>query len=752
MFELKAKYRGWIKSAACDLEPLWASGLALLCILLGNLLWGRGLHLEGESFEWAIYLTLGTIFPALLLFLTLRKRFFPAQSSPAQTSVLALGLLLLAASVVFILRQHQYTAFALSIVHLLLITLSLKGARPRIKPVSMLIGFLVVVIAWTVSARLLWWSSFGAWFFDTDSRAEVVYRFLVCLLSLFLIYVNLDEKNRWVASGRFRFQRVATAAAVLIIAVASVRSDQLFNAMSYSHWGVVVGPAEMVRQGGWLFWDVPSQYGFLNILLVAILPVKSVWQSTYIINSLLLFLSALFLFFLLRSVRPGLINFCFALLVTLSAVFLIAGWPPALLGPQVFPSLGPFRFIPCYALLLVLLWDFKRSAEGLNWRIPLVGCFVWLVGTLWSSESAVYCAAIWLPSYALIIYRNVGGARKEKKPGKSLARTILFWAMLPPVILGAAVGLIAIYYSIGLGHAPDWHGFYEYSFAFTGGFLSIPMDMSGPVWVIFLVFAALSTVAAYFMRDGLRHRAMSLIAGTWGALWAVSSYFVSRSHPNNATVLSPMLCMAIGVILYLLAAHKLTDWWARLVKMSLVPVLTMLLTVTFGNTSFLRLYLASPKIGYERDINSHLPQLDPSLLELLKTAEVKPGDALVYSAIRFKAVEPAADGLKHDGGVMPPAWPLDDGEHFASYKTWLPTMPFVLFDPLPPARKQIYMARFSARRRAGGWLIQNKREAPYTASTWFYNQLIKTHAPARMFENNDWQLIWFEYKPAEDER
>jgi hypothetical protein len=746
MLELKSKYRGWMKAAEGDLKLLWVSGLALFCIGLGSFLWGSLLHLQGEAYEWAIYLTLGIVFPALLLMLSLSKRFSQAETTPAQNIKLALGLLLLAVSAVFVVRQQQYTALALSLAHLLLIIVSLRKARLRITPGSMLIVFLLIVIAWTVSVRLLWWSSPGAWFFDTDSRIEIIYRFMVCFLFLLLVYFNLNLKGKGKEAARSSFQWIANLIAILIIGVASVRSDQLFNAMSYSHWGVVVGPAEMVRQGGWLFWDVPSQYGFLNILLVAILPVKSVWQSTYIINSILLFSSALFLFFLLRALRPGLVNFCFALLTTLAAVFLIAGWPPALLGPQVFPSLGPFRFICCYALLLVLLWDFQRDKEERSWRIPVLGCVVWLIGTLWSSESAVYCAAIWLPSYALIILRKTAAPQSEGKAGANRARTIIFRALMLPLMLAGAIGLITIYYLAGLGHAPDWRGFYEYSFAFTGGFLSIPMDASGPVWVIFLVFVALSTLAVYFLRLGLRHRAMSLIAGTWGALWAISSYFVSRSHPNNATVLAPMLCLAIGVILYLLAVHKETGRLAALIRMSLVPVLTILLTVTFGNASFLKLYLSSPKVGYEGDINSHLPQLDPPLLELFKEAQIKPSDPLIYSAIRFKAVEPAADGLKHDGGVMPPAWPMNDGEAFASYRTWLPTMPFVLFDPLPEERKQVYMARFAARRHLSGWLIQNKREAPYTASVWFYNQIMRTHAPTKMFENDDWQLIWFEYK------
>jgi hypothetical protein len=750
MSGLKAKAGDLIRTAARYLEPLWPSGLALLCLLLGALLWKSVLGLQGEGLEWAIYLTLGTIFPALLLVLSFSKRFTSEDSRPALSAKLSLSLLVLLVSAVFVVKQHQYTAFALSIAHLVLIIISLRRTGRQITPAAILIIFFVVVTAWTVSARLLWWSSFGVWFFDTNSTAEIIYRFLISLLSILLVFINLNQQERRDEGAGFQFRSFANIAAILLIALASVRSDQLFHAMSHSHWGVVVGPAEMVRQGGWLLWDVPSQYGFLNILLVALFPVESVWQATYILNSLLLFASALFLFFLLRSAQAGVANFFFSLAVTLAAVFLIAGWPPALLGPQVFPSLGPFRFIWCYVLLFILFLDFRRPAAKGGWQLPLAGCCAWLIGTLWSSESAVYCAAIWLPCYALIILRKARGLRMEGKSAPKRARKILLWAMIPPLLLASAVGVITVYYLIGLGHGPDWLAFYEYSLAFTGGFLTIPIDVHGPVWVIFLVFCALSTMAASLLlqRDRLRHRALILMTGTWGALWSISSYFISRSHPNNATVLSPMLCIAIGVMLYLFVVCQWPDWWARLIRMSFVPVLAILLTVTFGNASFLGLYLSSPKLGYERDITSHLPVLDPSLLELLNTAQVKRSDPLIYSAIRVRAVEPQADRLKHDGGVMPPAWPVGDGRFFASYKTWLPTMPFVLFDPLPAARKQVYMDRFTSRTRLSGWLIQNKHEAPYTSSAWFYNQITRTHTPVRMFENNNWQVIWFELKPS----
>ncbi len=747
----KPKTVGLLDAAAGNLEPLWIAGLALLCVYLGSLLWGTGLGLEGEGYEWAIYLTLGTIFPALLLIISLPNRFSQIAPRRLQMFRLALALLCVIVSIPFIIRQHEYTALTISIVHLLLLISLNKRANLPLNPVSILVSFFVIVLAWTVSARLLWWDSFGAWFFSGSSTTETIYRFLICAIFLLLVFVNLTNQEKTGDGATSRMWTVLNIIAVLIIGVASVRSDQLFNTMSNSHWSVFVGPSEMVRQGGWLLWDVPSQYGYLNILLIAFSPFKSVWQATYFINSFLLFASALFLFYILRSVKPGLLNFGFALLVTLAAVFLMAGWPPALLGPQVFPSLGPFRFIWCYALLFILVLEFRSRSKRLEQQLPLIGCVVWLIGTLWSSESAVYCAAIWLPAYALIIYRKAQSLYAERKSLKSCLRAVVFRMMIPPVLLALSIGLITVYYILRLGHAPDWRGFFEYSLSFANGFFAIPIEAGGVVWTLFLIFCAFSTVAAYFLRSGLTHRAASLIAGTWGALWSVTSYFVSRSHPNNAAVLAPVFCAVIGLTLYLLATHRHTEWWATLVKMSFVPVLTILLTATFGNASFLGLYLSSPKLTYERNIETHLPLIDPSLQELLNTAGVKVDDPLVYSAVRVKAIEPLADGLSHDHGVLLPAWPINNGQQLIStYRAWLPTTPFVLFAPLPEERRQTYMRRFTARTRLSGWLIQNRKEASYTSSLWFYNQLTRTHTPTKMFENNDWQVIWFEYKRAEN--
>lgn len=300
----------------------------------------------------------------------------------------------------------------------------------------------------------------------------------------------------------------------------------------------------------------------------------------------------------------------------------------------------------------------------------------------------------------------------------------------------------------------------------------MPIDPSGPVLTLFLVFCAFSTVAAYFLRGGLTHRSLSLIAGTWGAVWAMSSYFVPRSHPVVVSMLSPIFCVAIGVTLYLLARYQRPDdRWAMLVRTSFVPVLAVILTVSFGNAAGLAQYITpSPEASYlerytdesynkllragvagmvgeeratkvsthasvEPEVTSRLPVMDKSLLELLDEAQVKVDDPIVYV------------GDFGYGGILP-AWPLatDDEVHFLSPpQTWQPTMPFYLVAPLPDERKEVYMSRFAERARLSGWLIQSKEERPYTSEPWFSRQLQQTHKPTKVFENDNWRLTWFEF-------
>jgi len=301
---------------------------------------------------------------------------------------------------------------------------------------------------------------------------------------------------------------------------------------------------------------------------------------------------------------------------------------------------------------------------------------------------------------------------------------------VPPILLLMAAGIITLYYLIRLGHTPDWYGFYECAFSFTSGYMTLPIDPHGPVWTLILVFGILSVIAVYFLRQSITHPSLALITGAWGALWATSSYFISRSHGSNATNQSTISVAAAGISLYLLRGNG-GSWWRSLAEMSLVPVMVVMLTATFGNGSHFATYLSSPQVGYRLEIESKLPVIDPTLVTLIRSAHVESGDPLVY-----------------DDTILLPAWPTGSNDNGVELhnppQAWLPTVPFELFAHIKEDRSKVYLSRFSARRQLSGWLIQRK-DHPYTSLPWLADSLSLTHTPTRTAENADWQIIWFEY-------
>src|SRR5262249_54391236 len=151
-----------------------------------------------------------------------------------------------------------------------------------------------------------------------------------------------------------------TLAGLIVLVLISFRCPRLDEA-SRHHWSVFVGPAELVRQGGAPPWGVASQYGYLSTLVLAWLPTADAWQSLYLVQALILFLTSGFVFLLLRTRGSGAANFAFALTVAVAAVLGLPGVASLLTGPQAFPSVGAYRVFWCYALLAVLLWEARRD-------------------------------------------------------------------------------------------------------------------------------------------------------------------------------------------------------------------------------------------------------------------------------------------------------------------------------------------------------------------------------------------------------
>jgi hypothetical protein len=707
-----------------DLGSLWVAGLVLLQLSLAD----RWLPLRGEPYEWAQFLLLGALPAALLLVLPLGRRLHPRVGPLVPLVQLALA----AICPLFVLVHAEPGALGVPLALGLLQTALVADLAPRTLTAARTAGpagpaaralalSLFAALSWTAVLSYLHWQPAAEWLGGSPTTLAV---FGGCLA---LVLVNVFGMDPAAAAARPAWRRVAEVPGLAVLALVSFRMQD-FNYQALHHWAVLVGPAELVRQGGWPLWDVPCQYGFLNTLLVAGLPFRSAWQSFYVVNAVLLWAAAAFLFLLLRCLRPGVLNYLFALGVSLAAVLLIPGHPGLLIGPFLVPAVGPFRFFWCYALLAVLGAEFQTAPHSRRRPALLgLGCLLWLVGCLWSSESAVYSSVIWLPAYAVLSWRHVAAQRPDQ-PLRRRLPALAAWLLLPAGLGTTTAGAVTAWYLRRLGHAPDWRGYWEYCLSFQGGYAALPIRPDGPVWSLVLVFVALATVAVEIVRRGRGLRGLGLVAGALGAVWATSSYYVGRSHDVNTTNLTPIFCLGAAVALLLLARLRSAGRVAALVQTSLVPFLTLVLAVPFTNESSLRRVWGECRKGYTRHVDRWRPVMDGALLDGWRQAGVRPGDPIAF--LDLLPLPPrAAGGRRIEAG----------------YPAWLPTVPFPLLMPLPGDRCRVYMERFTARAPRSGWVVLAKRP-DLALPPWFMEQLARTHRPVRTVENSDWQLTWYELK------
>ncbi len=704
------------------LEPGWVGGLALLLLFIV----GQTLNLQGETYDWTQYLTLGTLFPALLLGLALLAPTSLGQNLAGPLRWLKLGLtaFLVGLTTLFIFKQASYYALALALIQTGIIGLVSWRWKKPFTVAQGLAGFLAAALAWTAASTLVWWQPFGQFLLSSPYTLAIF--ILSGLLTLgWLFYpLTLTIPQRL---SKLPWRGLGHTLAIIIFGWASMRTVGLFEPGTAAefHWSTYVGPAELVRQGGAILWDTPSPYGFLSVLTIAALPLGTVWQTFFWLNALFLFMSGGLVYLLLRPLRADGLGWLLALSGTLATVFLLAGQAQNLAGPSLYPSSGPYRFFWCYALLAIIWREGRKPGRRVWWT----GNLVWLVAVLWAEECAIYASAIWLPAYALMLWRSAYRPKKQQ----SLGRAAL-WLLLPVALIVGAVGLISLIYSLSLGHGPDWWTYFEYGAYFQTSFWVTPIELTGPVWGLFLAFAIASTSLYYGLRRGLHEPALSLLWGGWAALWVTASYFVGRSAANNVTNLLPFLWLAVLLPAQWLVSEK-TDSritrWVWLWRWAAVPLLIVSLTLAFGNQSAVSRALFSAPANATQ-IERLLPVMDSSLQQLMAQAGVKSDDPI--NAPHFSPEV-----------IIFPAWPLPEGGTRYTVRAWLTNYPYELFITFPPERAQLLLQRFAQRTRLSGWFVEYK---PYNLTSvlpWFESYLRQHYTPTRVFENSDWRLTWWEY-------
>jgi hypothetical protein len=716
-------------------STLWVGGLALLVPALA-LTWPG---LDRESIELLSYVLLGTVFPMALIGLVFLSRRPTGQPSLARVMQFALGAVLLVAGCVFVFLRFQMFAVIAAVVQGLVLWFvagrplhkALGNGSPRSFStwVQKLPVVMVMVMLWTAAGEFPYWARLDALVIRSF---WTMLSFLGCVALAAFALRPLQNRVSTVSARWLWLSRGGDAIAILIFGALAANPLPLTDEGAFAHWGCFVGPAELVRSGGWLLWDAYAQYGFLSTLTLAFFPVASTWQALYLINAALLLCAACITYAVLRSTGGGLIHRFFCFVVVASAVFFVPGKVYVPSGVQMWPSVGAFRFFWCYALLAMGLWITARPPSKRS-RLVFAGSVVWLLGSLWSSESLTYCTAIWLPIAVLLRIDASGGF--QTGTGRRIPAFLadaMAGLLLPGALLVTTLLVITGWYVIGLGHLPDPIAFFDAALAFAGGFSALPLKPSA--WVPLAAFWVLAIGVACCLRSArISLATLAACVGAWAALWSAHSYVVGHSHATSCANLAPILSCSLGVMLVALGRSSDPGSEQQLLRALAVPFFAMVLFAPLASDNGLVNFFRQSMPLFDRvgHIDSVLVPKEPEKVrELLEQAGVKPDEPINTLGIELLGWIPFHDANGN---------PVLRSEHPA----FVPLQPAWNFYPLRARQHRIrkYFERFAARSRASGWLLVPQEGY----AKWMENFPSISHRPGRTFTNSYGRLVWMDY-------
>lgn len=690
---------------------MWPAGLVAAVVGLLEV-WRP---LAGKGADLAQYAAQGAVVPlALLAYVVIDRARGAQQLRPVRV---LLGIVAGVAAAAVVILHLGFAAPVLTCAQLAVTALVaraplLRGGRARHTALTAL----VLLAGWTTMLTLVWWgppSLNPVAIVDAAGRVPAAawkapMAVIVAVAALCLCVAKFQAR----ATRVHRWPRwLPLAAAALLFAYVAAQTMGLRDPSSAMTWGFYVGPAELIRQGGWPLWDVPSQYGVLSVLLVAWAPIHSAWEALFVLNACANVALALLVFWVLRRREGGILDWLASALMAVAVVFLRAGLLPYFAGPAIFPSTGGYRFVFVVALLAVLLRVARQPSHGIPARWLVAGTSLWLVSLAWSADAGLYATAAWIPAYLSLAWAIAGHRRALR------ARLLA----APFVALLGMVGVVGAVYVVGLGHLPDLQSYLEYATTYAGGFGALPADPAGPALALLACLAVLGSLwVRSARRNGIPHATTAFLTGAFLATWATASYFAVRSHPNNAVNLAPVLVVCLAGAVQLtgreLARPDRVD-----LRSLLVPLVGALMVGTFGDLTAVTTSLLRPPASVA-SVQS-LFWSRPGLAAFMANAHIPAGSPVVV-------VDDPADSL------LPP-----QDDHGATY--WLPLAPYGELNLLPPAERMAHLQRFVERHRLDGWLIVHRSSA---GGAWLTHALQGWYSPLRTVSHADWVATYYRYR------
>lgn len=594
--------------------------------------------------------------------------------------------ILVVAALVLLLDAHRRY---IGIVGLLQAT-AIYALRRPIAPRAVLAIAIISVTTWALSAGLLY-TNFSDWILNSNASALAVPAFVG---SFGLVLSELCD-DRLEAPARPK-PRIALFVVLAIFMAFAFRSDNLLNSWVPYHRSFVADVAQLVRDGHWLLWDVPSLYGFLSVAVVAAIPGENAWQSLFILTSVILVIQSCIIFTLWRWGRTSWTNLVFALLLTLATFGEgIARYPWSM---RLYPQ-GALRFIWTIGLLgtafLIYVWrERPHRVQKLYW----VGHSIWLMSVFWSFETAVWTTVTWIPYLVLSTF--------AEGFSKHLVRRLALrlWPLIVLPVL--TVGVIQVYYLRAIDHGPDWSGFIEFTGLFVSGTIraAYPTNPLGAGWCIVVMLGAVGSVGIASIWQG-RWAVMPLLAATWLAVWTTSTYFAVEPFDGHVPFLLAVVMPAAAIVTFVSRDALSCDRTGFYARLSIAPIAIICISVFLGQPSAFTDAQFPLQRGWTSDTVTALPPISGELARMLARTGIRPGGPLLIPNQQY--------WTEISQGMLFPIghWP---GVGNVEYRAWAPISPLGIENTilgLSAKRRQLYIERFLERSRSGGWYVEYRTPA-----------------------------------------
>lgn len=577
---------------------------------------------------------------------------------------------------------------------------------------STLIG-MVGAVAWFSLFDLPNWIEYV----DSQKRGWVAILFGFIALAIVLYFVYKGKANGFLFSFPKPVYKklnlcfpIFHAGAIFTFFWLSFRIDTLFLGSSSTHWEYYVGPIRTIRGGGWLLWDTPSQYGFLNILLASLIPSPSSWQSLYIFQGALLFIVSSSCYFVaIRLAGKSLLDKIIAFLVILVGVFFA---DPDLIGPSLYPSSSVVRFFWCYVLILYLL-----IFPQFNYKKFFFAAVFWVLSVWWSAESAIYTSSLLF--MAVMARLELGMNLQNEAVIKVM---LLRYTLIAVSTLGSISVFIFLFYKKKIGVFPDIYSHVEHAFGYASGFGSFQIKWNGPIVFLALMFLGLFLLYVGIRRINKTNKYLVSIAGMIGCLWAISTYYIGRAYPNNVTAILPILGM-MAYFAILVSRKEPVSHYASILRLSALPLIFLLVIPSLTPKFLTALYQSK---SFSNDITNQMNNSDGELVQLMLEAQITSKTPISYYG---------------NTGSMPLV--SIGGKRFVSENTWLPSPLQLLEEPISNERRFLYMERFVHGNYRAGYLIQQNSNTPDRFEKWL-DILNKFYLVDKVYKGNDFTIWHFQ--------